>query len=108
MLQQSSFRRAVLQMSSLGLFAGLVTWILLLVHGAQKMSADSAAHEYLVRFGPVSLTHITKKPISGGFVAGLSLETGLAWYIICWMIVGGVTGLVIICLAGKSPPQHDD
>jgi hypothetical protein len=103
MLHAPSLRRAMVQMGNFGLLAGTVMWILLVVHGAQRVSSGIAVQEYLVRFGPLNLTHIVKKPITGGFIANLSLETGLLWYIIGWIAAGAAAGWLLVILANKRP-----
>jgi len=89
-------------MSNFGLFTGVVLWVILVVRGAQQLRSASHLADYLVQFGPLTLTHIVKKPIEDGFSVSFSLESGLIWYVFGWLIFGLLGGMILVFAARQS------
>jgi uncharacterized membrane protein len=102
MLWHPSVRRCILQMTHFGLLMGVAVWTILIVRGAQSLRNNPFKDSYLVHFGPLKLTHISKHPIEGGFTAGFSLETGLVWYVLFWLVIGCLLGLGVVWYGLKT------
>src|SRR5688500_8948028 len=86
--------RQCVQKMGVSLLIGSITWILLLMQGAASLReyAESASHE--VRVGPLLLSRIAKQKAEDGFTASFSFESGLLWYLVGLIAIGGVVGLL--------------
>jgi hypothetical protein len=84
-----------MQMLNYGLLVGAMTWLLLVVRGAQTLKNHVDQRVYDVVFGPLTLLHINRHPIEGGFTVKFSLGTGLLWYFVLWVSIGSILGLIL-------------
>jgi len=90
---QTNIRKRVIQKINICLLAGVLVWILVLLRGAYTLRNTPVNHEYVVRFGPLILNHLTKRAVPGGFVAGFSFENGFLWYVLGWLLLGVAIGI---------------
>jgi hypothetical protein len=91
-----------MQMINYGLLLGTVTWVLLIVKGAQTLKADGSQDLYQVMFGPLTLTRLSRQQIENGSTVRFSLEQDFLWYVLIWLVVGGTLGLLLVYYTRKA------
>jgi hypothetical protein len=86
--------RQLAQKVGICMLIGSVGWILLLAKGAMALRGQAGSATYDVLFGPFVLNSINRREIEDGFVASFSFESGLLWYVCCWLLLGLLAGVI--------------
>ena len=82
------------QKTGFSLLLGSIGWIVLLAKGAAALRGQTGSVNYDVLFGPFVLNRISRQETRDGFTATFSLESGLLWYLLCWLLIGLLLGVV--------------
>jgi hypothetical protein len=91
MVQSSDLHRRVILYLNISLLLSVLSWVVLLIRAAGQLKDMQAPVDYAVTAGPLILGHLSKHEVPGGFSVQISLGVGLAWYVVAWIALGGLT-----------------
>lgn len=99
---QLTKRRQILQMLNYGLLLGAVTWVLLIMRGAQVLKTGAEQTAYNVVFGPLTLLHMDKQAVGDGFTVRFAFELGTVWYAVFWLVIGSLLGILLVIYTRRA------
>jgi hypothetical protein len=102
-MNRSERQHQFAQKTGWSLLLGSLSWVALLIRGASVLRGQIGNSSYDVMFGPWNLHRITQEKTGDGLTVSFSFETGLLWYLLFWLLLGVVLGL----LSGRWGSQNE-
>lgn len=95
MQNEPSLQQKIARGITVGLLIALTGWIALLIKASVAMRTSVGDQTYDIVVGPLSLTTISRYASSHGHTAVISPHTGLMWFVLVCMAIGGLLAVGI-------------